>query len=66
MGGVNVRRGTMNLDRNRRDHHHRDRWDHRDHHHGDHHHGDHWDHREIGPAADGGQPGAQPPGPAAP
>jgi Domain of unknown function (DUF1707) len=49
MGGVNVRRGNMDLDRNRRDHHH---------HHRDHHHRDHWDHREIGPAADDGHPGA--------
>ncbi len=59
MGGVNVRRGNMSLDRNRRDHHHGD------HHHRDHHR-DYRDHREIGPAADGGQPGAQPPGPAGP
>jgi hypothetical protein len=44
MGGVNVRRGQLKRDRNHRDHQHRD------------HH--HRDHRELGPAADGGHPGA--------
>jgi hypothetical protein len=62
MGGVNVRRGKMNRDTNHRDHDHRDHH----HHHRDHHHRDHWDQREIGPSADGGHPGAQPPDPAAP
>jgi hypothetical protein len=44
MGGVNVRRGQLKRDRNHRDHHHPDH--------------QHRDHREIGPAADGGHPGA--------
>jgi hypothetical protein len=64
MGGVNVRRGTMNRDGNRRDHyygdhHHGDHY-HRDHHHGDRHRRDRWDNRDIGPAADGGPPGIAP------
>jgi hypothetical protein len=44
MGGVNVRRGQLKRDRNHRDQHHPDH--------------QHRDHREIGPAADGGHPGA--------
>ena len=54
MGGVNVRRVQPGQDPDDRDrhHHHRDHLhDHQDHHH------DHR-HREIGPAADGGHPGA--------